>query len=126
MTDLEFLEADPLHPGWRSPLRRALAGAPSGVRDVTAEAVSADVSALGPAAGVAGIEIDTPFAARLLARMTDLDLDALPAIGSVAHVRTRVERHAEARFRLWFGQEYSDYLAEVVLDAWHGLEGVTA
>jgi len=121
MTDLGFLTVDPKHPGWRSPLRRALADAPGGVRDVTAEAIAADVSVLGPAAGIAGIELEAPFAARILARMTDLDLAALPATGAVAHVRARVERHGETRFRLWFGQEYSDYLAEVVLDAWKGL-----
>ena len=117
----EFLLADPRHPGWRSPLRRALANAPGGIRDVTAEVGDADVSALGPAAGVAGIEIEAPFAARLLARLTDLDLRALPAIGALAHVRARVERHGEGRYRIWFPQEYSDYLADVVVDAWDGL-----
>jgi sarcosine oxidase gamma subunit len=118
---LEFLQADPQHPGWRSPLRRGLADAPAGVRDVTSEAASADVSALGPAAGIAGIEIEAPVARRLLSRLTDLDLDLVPATGAVAHIRARVERQSDTHFRLWFGQEYSDYVAEVVLDAWKGL-----
>ena len=126
MTELEFLQADPQHPGWRSPLRRALAHAPEGIRDVTAEVGEADVSALGPAAGVAGIELDAPFAVRLLARLTDLDLATLPAIGALAHVRVRVERLDRERYRIWFPQEYADYLAEVVLDAWEGLAEPTA
>ncbi len=123
MSTLEFLTADPTHEAWRSPLRRALADAPEGVRDITAEAVSADVSTLGPAAGVAGIEIEAPFAPRLLARLTDLELDALPAIGAVAHVRALVVSRGAECYRIWFPQEYADYLAEVVLDAWEGLAG---
>ena len=121
MSELEFLVADPQHPGWRSPLRRALEHAPHGVSDVTAEVNAKDVAALGPAAGVAGIEIDAPYAPRLVARLTDLDLEALPSIGAVAHVRALVARRRRNCYRIWFPQEYSDYLAEVVLDAWEGL-----
>jgi len=116
--ELEFLVADPRHPAWRSPLRRALAGAPEGVRDISAEAADGP---LGPAAGVAGIEFEAPFARTLLARLTDLDPDALPAVGAVAHVRALVAPAGDDRFRLWFPQEYADYLAHVVLDAWEGL-----
>ena len=53
-------------------------------------------------------------------RLTDLDLDDLPAVGAVAHVPTIVLRNGE-EFRLFFPQEYGHYLAEVVLDT---LEGV--
>jgi hypothetical protein len=56
----------------------------------------------------------------LMRRITDLDLDALPAAGSVSHVQAVVTRDGDS-FALWFGQEYSDYLAEVVLDAHEGL-----
>jgi sarcosine oxidase gamma subunit len=121
VSTLEFLHSDPKHEGWRSPLRRALAGAPEGIRDVTAEAKTREVAALGPVAGVAGIEVEGPFAPRLLARLTDLELGALPAIGSVAHVRALVTRRRRDRYRIWFPQEYADYLAEVVIDAWEGL-----
>ena len=121
MTTLEFLVADPQHPGWRSPLRRALEHSPQGVRDVTAEVRANDAAALGPAAGVAGIEIEAPFAPRLLARLTDLDLEALPSVGAVAHVRALVTRRRRDCYRIWLPQEYSDYLAEVILDAWEGL-----
>ena len=117
-----FLAADPASPAWRSPLLRALAGAPPGIRDVTALVDEQEVEELGPAAGVAGIEVEGPQAERLLRRLTDLDLEGLPAIGAVARVRARVVREDSDRYRLWFPQEYADYLAQVLLDAWEGLE----
>ncbi|HEY1369565.1 MAG TPA: hypothetical protein VGF23_20740 [Gaiellaceae bacterium] len=113
---LEFLVADPAHSAWRSPLRRALANAPHGVRDVSAEA---EDGPLGPAPGVAGIEIEAPFARTLLARVTDLDV--FPAIAALAHVRAQVTHEGGDRYRIWIPQEYADYVAEVVLDAWEGL-----
>ena len=122
MTTLpEFLITDPASPAWRSPLRRALAAAPPAITDVTSLVDERQVAALGVPAGTAGIEIDAPEAVRLLRRLTDLDLEALPALGAVARVQALVVREAPDRFRLWFPQEYSDYVAEVVLDAWEGL-----
>lgn len=53
-------------------------------------------------------------------RITDMDLDTLPAAGAVAHVQALVTRDGDS-FRLFFGQEYSDYIAEVVIDAYEGL-----
>ena len=120
MTLPEFLVADPASPAWRSPLRRALADAQPEVRDVTAEVAAAEEQALGPAAGVAGIEVEGPHAEKALRRMTDLDLAQLPAVGALAHVRALVQRPEPQRFRIWFAQEYSDYLAHVVLDAVEG------
>jgi hypothetical protein len=116
-----FLIADPASPAWRSPLRRALASAPSTIRDVTALVDERAVEALGPAPGIAGIEIESPGAERLLHRLTDLDLDALPAVGAAARVRTLIVRESPQRYRLWFPQEYADYLAAVVIDVWRGL-----
>jgi hypothetical protein len=118
---LEFLHADPAYPAWRSPLRRALARAPEGIRDVTALVDPEEVRALGPAAGVAGLELEAPFARTVLARMTDLDPARLPTIGAVAHVRALVAHAGGDRYRLWFPQEFSDYLAHVVIDAWEGV-----
>jgi sarcosine oxidase gamma subunit len=118
---LEFLLADSTSPAWRSPLRRALERAPDGIRDVSALVDQAQVAGLGPAAGTAGIELEGPQARRLLQRLTELDLDALPAIGALAQVRTLLVAEAGDTYRLWFPQEYSDYLAEVVLDAGRGL-----
>jgi hypothetical protein len=123
MSELEFLVPDPSHPAWRSPLRRALKDAPAGVRDVTAQADAETVRPLGPAAGVAGIELEAPFVRTVLARLTDLDLDRLPALGPVAHVRALVARESEERYRIWFPQEYADYMAEVVIDTWKGVAG---
>jgi sarcosine oxidase gamma subunit len=57
----------------------------------------------------------------LMRRLTDLDLDALPAVGSVAHVQAYVLRDGGETFRLFFPQEYGHYLAEVVVDAAQGL-----
>jgi len=116
----EFIVADPASPAWRSPLRRALADAPDGVRDVTAQVGAAEEQALGPACGLAGIELEGPHAETAVRRMTDLDLARLPSVGALAHVRALVQRPEPQRFRIWFAQEYSDYLAEVVLDALEG------
>jgi len=57
---------------------------------------------------------------RLLRRLTDLDLDALPATGAFAHVPATVLRDGD-EFRIFFPQEYADHVAEVVLDAAAGL-----
>jgi sarcosine oxidase gamma subunit len=118
----EFVVADPASPAWRSPLRRALADAPREVRDVTAEVGAAEEEALGPSAGLAGIEIQGPHAEQSLRRMTDLDLARLPSVGALAHVRALVQRPEPQRLRIWFAQEYSDYLAHVVLDALEGVQ----
>lgn len=53
-------------------------------------------------------------------RLTELDLDRLPAVGSVARIPALVLREGDA-FRLLFAQEYGDYLATVVLDTVQGL-----
>jgi len=59
----------------------------------------------------------------LVRRLTDLDLDSLPAVGAVAHVQAYVLRDDAETFRLFFPQEYGYYLAEVVVDAAEGLRG---
>jgi sarcosine oxidase gamma subunit len=69
-------------------------------------------------AGFAALRVQ---GAALLRRVTDLDLDALPAVGSVAHVQTLVFRDGENAYRLLLPQEYGHYLAEVVVDAAEGL-----
>ena len=117
----EFLVADPASPAWRSPLRRALEHAPEGIRDVSSLAGEDEEAALGPAAGLAGIELEGPTVQTLLRRLTDLRLDALPAVGAFAHVRALVAPVGADRYRVWFPQEYSDFLAEVVIDAAEGL-----
>lgn len=53
-------------------------------------------------------------------RLTELDLDRLPAVGSVARIPALVLREGDA-FRLLFPEEYGDYLGAVVLDTTRGL-----
>ena len=68
-------------------------------------------------AALAGLRFTGRTAMR---RLTDLDLDRLPAVGQVARVRTYVFGEDET-FSIYFPQEYGDYLTAAVLDA---LEGV--
>ncbi|HEY3183656.1 MAG TPA: hypothetical protein VGJ77_12525, partial [Gaiellaceae bacterium] len=74
-------------------------------------------TAIDMTAALAGLELDGE---RALRRLTDLDLDALPAVGKVAEVPAVALRDGE-RFRIFFPQELADYVAEVVLDTLDGL-----
>ncbi len=159
MSDLAFLS-----PGrasaeamWRSPLERALRGAPPEISDLSQtgkieirgklpksvkggelvritpnrglvlcdftktvellEKLSKDLFAIDVSASLAGLSVRGEAVMR---RITDLDLDALPAAGAVSHAQAIVTRDGDS-FALWFAQEYSDYLAEVVIDAHEGL-----
>ena len=77
------------------------------------EKLSKDHFAIDVSASLAGLSVRGEAVMR---RITDLDLDALPAAGAVSHVQAIVTRDGDS-FALWFAQEYSDYLAEVVIDA---------
>jgi hypothetical protein len=81
------------------------------------EKLSQDYLAIDVSATLAGLSVRGEA---LMRRITDLDLDALPAAGAVAHIQAVVTRDGDS-FALWFGQEYADYLAEVVVDAHEGL-----
>jgi hypothetical protein len=102
-----------------SPLARAFAhGAPAGIEDISLTTGKLEVR------GViedVGLSIDRPDAERLMRRVTDLDLDQLPAAGSVAHMPATVLRDGPTAFRLFFPQEFGHSLAEVVFDATKGL-----
>jgi len=67
---------------------------------------------------LAGLELEGERAMR---RLTDLDLEALPAVGKVADVPAIVLRDGP-RFRIFFPQEFGHYVGEVVLDVLAGLE----
>ncbi len=69
-------------------------------------------------AGYAGLRVR---GATLMRRLTDLDLDDLPAVGALAHVRALVLRDDEHTFRVFVPQEYGHYVAEVVMDAAEGV-----
>jgi hypothetical protein len=163
VSELEFLSPDRAHSGegfdpvFRSPLERALRGAPAGIADlsrlgkleVRGEIGSLDLGEVVPITHRRALVLcdydDTSrlrerlrerFEAvfdvtgalsglglrdeRLLRRLTDLDLDALPAAGAVAGVPAVVARSGDA-FRIFFPQQYGDSVAEAVLDAAAGL-----
>jgi len=67
---------------------------------------------------LAGLELEGERAMR---RLTDLDLEALPAAGKVAEVPALVLREGP-RFRIFFPQEFAHYVGEVVLDVLAGIE----
>jgi hypothetical protein len=80
--------------------------------------VSQDFLAIDVSAGWAGLRVRGE---QLLRRLTDLDLETLPAVGSVHHVQTLVIRDEGETFRLFFPQEYGHSLVEIVVDAIEGL-----
>jgi hypothetical protein len=119
---VRFVQEDPSLPR-SSPLAAIPAQAgPLGLRDVTfAAAPEAGGLRLGRYdAGFAGLELTGAEAAAVLRRLTDLDLDALPAIGAVARVRTLVAATAGG-YRLFVAREHAEYLADCVVDAAEGL-----
>jgi sarcosine oxidase gamma subunit len=71
-------------------------------------------------AGWAGLQVRGET---LLRRLTDLDLEALPTMGPLAHVHALVIRDEGETFRLYFPQEYGHSVAEAVIDAAEGLAG---
>ena len=160
MSELAFLSPGraSADAAWRSPLERALRGAPAEISDLSLtgkieirgdldafaekgaelvritptrglvlcdftktvavlERLRDDFLAIDVSGTLAGLQLRGET---LMRRITDLDLDSLPAAGAVAHVQELVLRDGDT-FRLFFGQEYSDYLAEVLLDAHEGL-----
>jgi hypothetical protein len=61
---------------------------------------------------------------RVARRLTDLDLDRLPAAGMIAKIGAILVRDEGERFRVYFPQELGHYVAECVLDAIAGLDNV--
>jgi len=80
--------------------------------------VTTDVSA-----GYAALQIEGPGATNVLRRMTEVELEGLPKVGAVAHIRTIVIRDDRDSYRLVFEQEYGHYLWEVAVDAAKSLGG---
>jgi hypothetical protein len=71
-------------------------------------------------AALAAVEIDDE---RLMRRLTELDLDRLPATGSIARGTPAViQRLDDGRFRLFVPHELAHFVAEVVEDIAAGLE----
>ena len=74
-------------------------------------------------AAYAALEIVGNGASTVMRRMTDLDLDDLPAVGALAHLRAWVFRPEAERYLVFFPQEYGHYLWEVAVDAAEPLGG---
>jgi hypothetical protein len=91
--------------------------------DDPAEAVerlrAAGVLAYDATGALAGLEI---AGEKLMRRLTDLDLERLPAAGPLAHATAVVLRDGGERFRVYVPQELGHYVAQAVLDALAGLE----
>lgn len=70
-------------------------------------------------AGLATLEFDGED---LLRRLTELDRERLPAVGSIARgTPALIERRGGERFRLFVPRELSEYVSEVVADMAQGL-----
>jgi glycine cleavage system aminomethyltransferase T len=74
-------------------------------------------------AAYSALEVEGPGALTAMRRLTAIDLDELPTVGPVAHVRAFVFRTGEERYLLFFPQEYGHYLWEVAVDAVEPLGG---
>jgi hypothetical protein len=69
--------------------------------------------------GLAAFDVEGEL---LMRRLTDLDLDLLPAAGAVARgVAAIVQRRSGETFRIFVQQELGHYVVEVVLDIAAGL-----
>jgi hypothetical protein len=72
-------------------------------------------------AALAALEVEGEA---LLRRLTELDLDTLPASGSIARgTPALLERRGADRFRLFVPQELGRFVADVVTDMHAGLTG---
>lgn len=98
--------------------RRALVLCPYERTAALREELGARFHVVDQTGALAALEVEGE---QLLRRLTDLDLDRLPATGQLAHIRATVVRAGTDRFRLLFPQELGDYVVEVVVDALAGL-----
>jgi len=115
--DLDGLEADGCEIVRLTPERALVLCDPARVRE-THTKLRRQSRVLDVSAGWAGLLIRGE---PLMRRLTDLDLDGLPAVGALAHVQALVLRDDADTFRLYVPQEYGHYVAEVTIDAARGL-----
>jgi len=111
--DFDVPEAIPLGPG------RALLVLEGDVRSERDRLMKAGYRVYDMTAALAALEVEGED---LMRRLTELDLDTLPAIGSIARGTTAlIERRDGERFRLFVPQELGQFVAEVVNDMARGL-----
>jgi len=99
--------------------RRGFLLTPHDPADAAARIRAQGVLTYDVSAGWAGFAIEGE---RLLRRLTDLDLDRLPAAGPFARVAAIVLRDEGERFRVYVLQELGHDVALAVIDAMRGLE----
>jgi hypothetical protein len=97
-----------------TPTRTLVVGPPDRCAELRAALPGFVVDA---SAALAGIALEDE---RLMRRLTDLDLSALPAAGKVASVAAVVAAD-EGGFRIFFAQEYGHSVVETVRDLQAGL-----
>jgi hypothetical protein len=111
--DVDLLDAIPLGPG------RALLVLDGDVRGERDRLVGEGYRVYDMTGALAALEVEGED---LMRRLTELDLDSLPAIGSIARGTTAlIERRGGERFRLFVPQELGQFVAEVVNDMARGL-----
>jgi hypothetical protein len=117
--DLDLVEPEPGEELIRLSPRRAYLLVDGDPRDVVARLRGDGVRAYDMTGALAGLAFEGERVAR---RLTDLDLDGLPAAGMFAKIGALLVRDEGERFRAYFPQELGHYVAECVLDAIAGLE----
>ena len=99
--------------------RRAFLFTADDVAGVEERARAAGARAYDATGALAGLAVRSEVVMR---RLTDLDLERIPAAGPFAHVTALVRRDAGGWFAVYVQQEFGHYVAEAVLDALAGLE----
>jgi hypothetical protein len=117
--DLDLVQPEPGEELVRLSPRRGFLLTPHDPADAGARIREQGVLAYDVSGGWAGLAIEGE---RLMRRLTDLDLDELPAAGPFARVNAIVLRDGGARFRAYVPQELGHDVAVHVLDALRGLE----
>ena len=87
--------------------------------DVAERLRAAGVLAFDATGALAGVAIASE---QVMRRLTDLDLDDIPAAGPFAHVTAIFRRGADGSYLVYVQQELGHYVAEAVVDALAGLE----
>jgi hypothetical protein len=111
--DIEGLDGIPVGPG------RKLVVLDGDVRAERDRLTAAGYRVYDQTAALAALEVEGED---LMRRLTELDLEQLPAIGAIARGTTAlIERRGGERFRLFVPQELGQFVAEVVVDMARGL-----
>ena len=116
--DLGLVEPEPGEELIRLSPRRGYVLVDGDPREVVARLRASGIRAFDMTGALAGLAFEGERVAR---RLTDLDLDRLPAAGMFAKIGALLVRDEGERFRAYFPQELGHYVAECVLDVIAGL-----